>query len=79
FGIGDTSQILLIDLASFAPGARSALAGVKRAQQVRSRAARSRGASRAQVLGLVILPGALPESLTGLRIGLGVGWSTLVA
>jgi ABC-type nitrate/sulfonate/bicarbonate transport system permease component len=28
---------------------------------------------------LVILPGALPEILTGLRIGLGVGWSTLVA
>jgi taurine transport system permease protein len=27
----------------------------------------------------VILPGALPEILTGLRIGLGVGWSTLVA
>ncbi|SVQ97492.1 ABC transporter permease subunit [Klebsiella pneumoniae] len=32
-----------------------------------------------QVLWLVILPGALPEILTGLRIGLGVGWSTLVA
>ncbi|STV55998.1 Taurine transport system permease TauC [Klebsiella pneumoniae subsp. ozaenae] len=27
----------------------------------------------------MILPGALPEILTGLRIGLGVGWSTLVA
>ncbi|MHC3666532.1 ABC transporter permease subunit [Escherichia coli] len=36
-------------------------------------------ASRAQVLWFVILPGALPEILTGLRIGLGVGWSTLVA
>ncbi|HHZ9050350.1 TPA: ABC transporter permease subunit [Klebsiella pneumoniae] len=55
------------------------LAGVKSAQQVRIRAARSLGASRAQVLWLVILPGALPEILTGLRIGLGVGWSTLVA
>ncbi|EFS3806913.1 taurine ABC transporter ATP-binding subunit [Escherichia coli] len=32
-----------------------------------------------QVLWFVILPGALPEILTGLRIGLGVGWSTLVA
>ncbi|MFW8502160.1 ABC transporter permease subunit [Klebsiella pneumoniae] len=61
------------------PLAMSALAGVKSAQQVRIRAARSLGASRAQVLWLVILPGALPEILTGLRIGLGVGWSTLVA
>ncbi len=77
--IGETSKILLIHLAIFAPVAMSALAGVKSAQQVRIRAARSLGASRAQVLWLVILPGALPEILTGLRIGLGVGWSTLVA
>ncbi|MGZ0750775.1 taurine ABC transporter permease TauC [Kluyvera sichuanensis] len=79
FGIGETSKILLIYLAIFAPVAMSALAGVKSAQQVRIRAAQSLGASRAQVLWLVILPGALPEILTGLRIGLGVGWSTLVA
>ena len=79
FGIGETSKILLIYLAIFAPVAMSALAVVKSAQQVRIHAARSLGASRAQVLWLVILPGALPEILTGLRIGLGVGWSTLVA
>ena len=69
FGIGETSKILLIYLAI----------GVKSVQQVRIRAAQSLGASRAQVLWFVILPGALPEILTGLRIGLGVGWSTLVA
>lgn len=79
FGIGETSKILLIYLAIFAPVAMSALAGVKSAQQVRIRAARSLGANRAQVLWWVILPGALPEILTGVRIGLGVGWSTLVA
>ncbi|EFF1848260.1 ATP-binding cassette domain-containing protein [Escherichia coli] len=60
-------------------GIARALAGVKSVQQVRIRAAQSLGASRAQVLWFVILPGALPEILTGLRIGLGVGWSTLVA
>ena len=79
FGIGETSKILLIYLAIFAPVAMSAMAGVKSAQQVRIRAAQSLGASRIQVLWFVILPGALPEILTGLRIGLGVGWSTLVA
>ncbi|WP_338567483.1 taurine ABC transporter permease TauC [Erwinia sp. E_sp_B01_3] len=79
FGIGETSKILLIYLAIFAPVAMSALAGVKSAQQVRIRAAQSLGGNRWQVLWLVILPGALPEILTGLRIGLGVGWSTLVA
>ncbi|HFP9405760.1 TPA: taurine ABC transporter permease TauC [Raoultella planticola] len=79
FGIGETPKILLIYLAIFAPVVMSTLAGVKSAQQVRIRAAQALGASRAQVLWLVILPGALPEILTGLRTGLGVGWSTLVA
>nr|WP_201279408.1 taurine ABC transporter permease TauC [Cedecea colo] len=79
FGIGETSKILLIYLAIFAPVAMSAMAGVRSVQQVRVRAARALGATRAQVVWHVILPGALPEILTGFRIGLGVGWSTLVA
>lgn len=79
FGIGETPKVLLIWLAIFAPLAMSALAGVQSVQQVRVRAAQSLGANRVQVLWYVILPGALPEILTGLRIGLGVGWSTLVA
>ncbi len=79
FGIGETSKILLIYLAIFAPVTLSTLAGVKNTQQVRIRAAQALGATRGQLLRFVILPGALPEILTGLRIGLGVGWSTLVA
>ncbi|MFD1800763.1 taurine ABC transporter permease TauC [Mixta tenebrionis] len=79
FGIGETSKVLLIYLAIFAPVTLATLQGVKSAQQVRLRAAQSLGASRWQLLRFVILPGALPDILTGLRIGLGVGWSTLVA
>jgi taurine transport system permease protein len=79
FGIGETSKILLIYLAIFAPVAMSTMAGVRSAKQVRIRAAEALGASRLQVVWHVILPGALPEILTGFRIGLGVGWSTLVA
>ncbi len=76
FGIGETSKILLIYLAILHRWRCRRWRGEK---QVRIRAAQSLGASRAQVLWFVILPGALPEILTGLRIGLGVGWSTLVA
>lgn len=79
FGIGETSKILLIYLAIFAPVVLSALAGVRSVSQVRVRAAQALGASRMQVLRYVVLPSALPEILTGVRIGLGVGWSTLVA
>jgi len=79
FGIGETSKILLIYLAIFAPVALSSVAGVRSVAQVRVRAALALGASRWQVLRFVVLPNALPEILTGIRIGLGVGWSTLVA
>lgn len=79
FGIGETSKILLIYLAIFAPVAMSTLAGVRSVSQVRVRAAQALGANRLQVLRFVVLPSALPEILTGIRIGLGVGWSTLVA
>ncbi|CNI39197.1 taurine transporter subunit [Yersinia massiliensis] len=79
FGIGETSKILLIYLAIFAPVTLAAVAGVRSVAQVRVRAARALGASRWQVLRFVVLPSALPEILTGIRIGLGVGWSTLVA
>ena len=75
FGIGETSKLLLIYLAIFAPVTLSAVAGVRSVAQVRVRAARALGATRWQVLRFVVLP----EILTGIRIGLGVGWSTLVA
>ena len=39
----------------------------------------SLGATRAQVIWHVILKGAMPEILTGMRIGIGFGWTTLVA
>ncbi|UCE30485.1 MAG: ABC transporter permease subunit, partial [Burkholderiales bacterium] len=35
--------------------------------------------TRAQVIWHVILKGAMPEILTGMRIGIGFGWTTLVA
>jgi taurine transport system permease protein len=52
---------------------------VKAVRQERIEAARSLGAGEWQVLRYVIVPGALPSILTGIRIALGAGWSTLVA
>jgi taurine transport system permease protein len=37
------------------------------------------GASRLQIIWHVVLPAATPEILTGMRIGIGFGWTTLVA
>jgi len=79
FGIGELSKVLLILLAIFAPVVIATATGVRNTDATRLRAAQSFGATRWQLLRFVVLPSALPEILTGLRVGLGVGWSTLVA
>jgi len=78
-GIGELSKVLLIALAIFAPVVIATAIGVRGTDHNRIRAAQSFGATRWQLLRHVILPSALPEILAGLRVGLGVGWSTLVA
>ncbi|WP_122671946.1 taurine ABC transporter permease TauC [Pseudomonas viridiflava] len=79
FGIGEFSKVLLIYLAIFAPIAIATATGVRTVDPARVRVAQSLGATRWQLIRHVILPSALPDILTGIRIGLGVGWSTLVA
>jgi taurine transport system permease protein len=79
FGIGEFSKILLIYLAIFAPLAIAARAGVRSVSIEQIHAAYSMGASRTQIVFHVILKSALPEIFTGMRIGIGVGWTTLVA
>lgn len=79
FGIGETSKVLLIFLSVFAPVALGARAGVRSAAIEQIHAAYSFGGSRWQILRYVILPSAMPEILTSMRIGIGFGWTTLVA
>ena len=78
-GIGETSKITLLVLAMFAPICLSAQAGVRSLPVERVNGALTLGASRWQLFFSIVLPSALPEILTGIRIALGVGWSTLVA
>ena len=79
FGIGEFSKVLLIYLAIFAPLAISARAGVRAVSMEQIHAAYSMGASRTQIVLSIILKAALPDIFTGMRIGIGVGWTTLVA
>ena len=79
FGIDELSKVLLIYLACFAPLAMSARAGVRSVSQEQIHAAYSMGASRWQVIMHVVIPAAMPEILTAMRISIGFGWTTLVA
>ena len=79
FRVDETAKILLIYLACFAPIAVATRAGVAGVQSEQLHAALWMGANRWQLLRHVILPAALPDILTGLRIAIGFGWTTLVA
>ena len=78
-GIGEFPKVFLIFLAIFAPMAIAARAGVRSVSTEQIHAAYAMGASRGQVISQVIMKAALPEIFTGMRIGIGVGWTTLVA
>ena len=78
-GIGELTKITLIFLSILAPIIISTLQGILTVNKSRQFAALSLGATPSQLLWHVTLPSALPHILTGIRIGLGVGWSTLVA
>ena len=79
FGIDELSKVLLIYLACFAPLAMSARAGVRSVSQEQIHAALLDG--RVEVAGDLarVIPAAMPEILTSMRIAIGFGWTTLVA
>jgi len=78
-GIGESAKIVLIFLAVFAPIVLNTRAGANAVPREQVLAAASLGASKWQLVRHVLLPAALPEILTGFRVGIGFGWTTLVA
>ncbi|MBL8835307.1 MAG: ABC transporter permease [Alphaproteobacteria bacterium] len=79
FGLGDGGKIFTICLAAFVPATINAYVGVRNIDPIFLAAARVHGASSAQLVRDVILPGALPLIFTGLRLSLQASWTTLVA
>lgn len=79
FGIGEFAKILVIYLGILPSIVIATVDGLRSVAPDKVNAARSLGATRSQVVTLVLFPHALPSILTGIRIGLGTGWATLVA
>jgi len=79
FGIQDDGKIFLLFMVAFAIMVISARTGASGTQLSKIRASHSLGATDKQILRHVILPNAMPEILTGIRIAIGVCWGTLVA
>jgi NitT/TauT family transport system permease protein/taurine transport system permease protein len=79
FGFGLTTMTFVIVYTVLFPVVLNTVLGIRSVPTDLVRAARSLGASPARVVWEVLLPGALPNVMTGLRNGLGYGWRALIA
>ncbi|WP_323034025.1 ABC transporter permease subunit [Paracoccus sp. (in: a-proteobacteria)] len=78
FGIGEAPKIALIALATAFPLYLNVYAGIRGVDQSLIEAGRTLGLGRIGLVRNVILPGALPNALVGLRYSLGIAWLALV-
>jgi NitT/TauT family transport system permease protein len=79
FGIGETSKIFVIFLASFLYVVLNTSSGVATIPEGLIRAAINLGANRMQLFRFVIFPAAMPSIMAGLKTGLAVSWAVVVA
>jgi ABC-type nitrate/sulfonate/bicarbonate transport system permease component len=79
FGLGELPKVLLILVGTIPIIIISTIGGVRNIPQQRFEVARCLGASRRQIFLKVTLPSTLPEIFTGMKVGIGIAWSTLVA
>ncbi len=75
----EVSIVFITFLGSFFPILLNTIHGVNSLDKVFLRAASSLGASEFRLFLHVILPGALPQIFTGLAVGMGVAWVSLIA
>lgn len=78
-GIDEAPKITLLALAALPPAAVATATAVRGTPVALTEAARALGASRRQVLTDVVLPSALPETFIGIRLSVGIAYSSVVA
>ncbi|MFT4125676.1 MAG: ABC transporter permease [Gordonia sp. (in: high G+C Gram-positive bacteria)] len=78
-GIDEAPKVTLLALSALPPAAVATTAAVSAAPLALIEAARALGASRREVLADVVIPAALPETFTGIRLSVGIAYSSVVA
>lgn len=79
FGIGNAQNVFILALGVFFPTVLNTIAGVRRVDRGLVWAVLTLGGNRTDVIREIVVPAAMPLVITGLRIGLAVGWGALVA
>ena len=78
FGIGMKTTIFLVALAAFFPIYLNAATGARQVNPLLLQAGAMMGVNRLRGTFAILLPGAMPNIMTGLRLGLGISWAYLV-
>ncbi len=78
FGIGETSKLVVIVLASFFPIFLNVLSGLRQADGKLLELAETLDLHRWERIRFILVPSALPSAITGLRLGFGYCWRALV-
>jgi len=78
-GIGEILPIMIIFICSFFPVIYNTITGIESVDKKLISAAKSLGASNSHILFTLILPLALPNIFTGLRLEAGMAWRVIIA
>lgn len=79
FGLGDKPAYFIVFVGAFFPIFINSYWGIRETRITHLNVARNFGANRFIILTDVLLPDSLPRILHGLRIGLGLGWTSVIA
>jgi NitT/TauT family transport system permease protein/taurine transport system permease protein len=79
FGFGERTIVVAVNYTVVFPVIFNAMLGVRSVPRIYVNALRTLGASRWRIVRDVLLPGALPNIATGMRLGLAYGWRALIA
>jgi taurine transport system permease protein len=79
FGLGESAIIAVLALGGLPPIVLETVNAVSRVRRDRLECARSMGFGNRQILLHIILPSCLPDIVTGIRVGLGLAYSVVVA
>lgn len=79
FGITETQKYSIVFMGTFAPALVYVIEATRNIDPLLIRAAQNLGASRWGVMKEVILPGSLPQILSGLKVILGLAWTCVIS
>ena len=77
-GIDEASKVTVIAIGSFWPVLLNTVHGIKSTDTKYLEVAQILEKSRLKILTKVVLPSALPSIFTGLRIGIGIAWMSVI-